>query len=501
MIEPMLKDEEADADLAPDVAPSSENLNAEGNLNTEGMADVIAHVGGQISTLAVNIADTSGTVSDVAGAMAKQSDAFAEVYSSAEEIAVANVQLSDVLSQATNIADGVQQGLKTTTASVEDIFTAASSDITAMAKSADTVNNEFAGVKEKLSEVYDYSESIQKIASETQMLAINAGIIATRAGEAGKGFSIIAGSVRELAVQTSEVSKNITSRLNALEATVTELLKHGEINSKLAAEAVVRSEKIDEEFGRFREFGDQVDTLTASIGEIVGPVKRNSELCGQIIETMGTLNNEVKVNTSALSDTSNKFDTLVSFTEEMILLIEQSGVETEDSHIIRHCVDAANRTTAIFEQALTDGKIGMSALFDENYQPIAGSDPQQVRTQFTEFTDRVMPDIQEAFLEIDERIVFCAAIDRNGYLPTHNHIYSKPQSSDPVWNAANCRNRRIFNDRTGLAAGRNTKPFLMQTYRRDMGGGVFSLMKDLSAPIFVRGKHWGGIRVGCKIAG
>jgi methyl-accepting chemotaxis protein len=89
-------------------------------------------------------------------------------------------------------------------------------------------------------------------------------------------------------------------------------------------------------------------------------------------------------------------------------------------------------------------------------------------------------------------------VDRNGYLPTHNRKFSKPQGADPVWNAANCRNRRIFNDRTGLAAGRNTRRFLLQTYRRDMGGGNFVLMKDLSAPIFVRGRHWGGLRLGYR---
>jgi methyl-accepting chemotaxis protein len=76
--------------------------------------------------------------------------------------------------------------------------------------------------------------------------------------------------------------------------------------------------------------------------------------------------------------------------------------------------------------------------------------------------------------------------------------YSHPQGSDPVWNSANCRNRRIFNDRTGLSAGRSTRPFLLQTYRRDMGGGHFVLMKDVSAPIMVHGRHWGGFRIGFK---
>ena len=86
-------------------------------------------------------------------------------------------------------------------------------------------------------------------------------------------------------------------------------------------------------------------------------------------------------------------------------------------------------------------------------------------TRFTDFTDQVLPALQEPVLDFDKRIAFCAAVDRNGYLPTHNAVYSQPQGGDPVWNAANCRNRRIFDDRTGLSAGRSTKPFLLQTSR------------------------------------
>ena len=49
------------------------------------------------------------------------------------------------------------------------------------------------------------------------------------------------------------------------------------------------------------------------------------------------------------------------------------------------------------------------------------------------------------------------------------------------------------------AAGRSVEPFLVQTYRRDMGGGHFVMMKDISAPITVRGRHWGGLRLAVKI--
>jgi len=119
-------------------------------------------------------------------------------------------------------------------------------------------------------------------------------------------------------------------------------------------------------------------------------------------------------------------------------------------------------------------------------------------TDYVDFTDRVLPPIQDPTQKSDPRIVFCVAWARTGYLPTHNPNYRHPQGKDPVWNSANCRNRRLFNDRAVKKVAANTKPFLLQTYRRDMGGGNFVLMKDLSSPIFIRGRHWGAFRMGFK---
>jgi methyl-accepting chemotaxis protein len=108
----------------------------------------------------------------------------------------------------------------------------------------------------------------------------------------------------------------------------------------------------------------------------------------------------------------------------------------------------------------------------------------------------LLPSIQEPLLELDPRMVFAAAVDRRAYLPTHNRKYSHPQRrNDPVWNVAHCRNRRIFDDRAGLAAARNTRPFLIQSYMRDMGGERMVRLKEIDAPILVHGRHWGGMRL------
>jgi methyl-accepting chemotaxis protein len=46
----------------------------------------------------------------------------------------------------------------------------------------------------------------------------------------------------------------------------------------------------------------------------------------------------------------------------------------------------------------------------------------------------------------------------------------------------------------GKRCGSHNLPFLIQTYRRDTG----EVMHDISSPIFVRGKQWGGFRIGYK---
>jgi methyl-accepting chemotaxis protein len=194
----------------------------------------------------------------------------------------------------------------------------------------------------------------------------------------------------------------------------------------------------------------------------------------------------------------DRAEALISRSESMVQAVVSLGGATSDSALIALVRASAAKIGTLFAQAIEAGTIAEAALFDTRYRPIPGSDPQQVMAAFTRFTDNVLPAIQEPVLDLDPRVVFCAAVDRNGYLPTHNNKFSHPQGDDPVWNAANCRNRRIFSDRVGRSAGASVADFLLQIYRRDMGGGQFALMKDLSAPIIVNGRHWGGLRLGFR---
>jgi methyl-accepting chemotaxis protein len=176
------------------------------------------------------------------------------------------------------------------------------------------------------------------------------------------------------------------------------------------------------------------------------------------------------------------------------------SIHDENTEFVTRAMEAGDAVTKIFESAVERGDISIDDLFDENYIKIEGTDPVQHRNRMLDWADRALPEFQEAFLARDNRLAFSVCIDRNGYLPVHNKIYSQPQrSGDVAFNIANSRNRRIFNDAAGLAAGRNIRSYLIQSYARDMGNGKTVMMREIDVPIRVKGRHWGGFRTAYKI--
>jgi methyl-accepting chemotaxis protein len=175
-------------------------------------------------------------------------------------------------------------------------------------------------------------------------------------------------------------------------------------------------------------------------------------------------------------------------------------IHDENTEFVTRAMEAGVALTKIFENGVTSGAISVEDMFDTEYVEIPGSNPMQYRSKILDWADRALPPFQEAFLARDKRMAFCAMIDQNGYLPVHNKIYSHPQRpGDVTWNTANSRNRRIFNDPAGLAAGRNLRAYLVQSYARDMGNGNTVMMREIDVPIRVKGRHWGGFRTAYRL--
>ena len=347
-------------------------------------------------------------------------------------------------------------------------------------------------VQGTLSAAHTDNQLIATIASQVNTLAINAKIEAARAGESGRGFAVFAEAINELSKQTQEAANQISKNIETLTNWISTLGHEASTIAKHASDVLSQAENTDDALVRVEGAVRKTDTQVQRISEHAEQMKTAMI---EFTPALSQIEDAIGGTSSGIAQTHDRVFRLIDTSETIVQATARLDSTSVDAPFIDTVLQIASDISKAMEMAVDSGQITLPGLFDRTYRSIPGTDPAQVLTEATALLDTILPPIQEPALEFHPTVVFCAAVDVNGYLPTHNKKFSHPPSEDPVWNMANCRNRRIFDDRVGLKAGRNREPFLLQVYRRDMGGGTFKMMKDLSAPLFVQGRHWGGVRL------
>jgi methyl-accepting chemotaxis protein len=427
-------------------------------VNAAGEPDLraaVQSIGKQASSVGRDAAEVRGLLDDASKVSARQAQAVLALAGQLGEVTRAQQAIGDV--------------------------TAGSLEAVGRARDAvEAVGTEVSGIVDTLREVAAAASEITQIALQTRLVAFNASVEAKRAGEAGRGFGVVADAVKDLASKVEGSSKAIMSTVGVLDTRIEAL-----------------SREIQVKPGEVRQggFHKALADVEAGVASITAAATQSREICGGVNVQMGAMQSEIQQTTAALDSAMRRSEAFLKVSEHLIELVAECGIETEDTPFIQAAMEAAAQIGKLLEDSLRTRTISATDLFDENYRPLSGTNPAQHATQFIELADRLFPQVQERVLALSPKVVFCIAVDRNGYVATHNKKYCHPQRGDLAWDTANSRYRRIFNDRTGLASARNQRPFLLQTYRRDMGGGQFVLLKEAAAPITVQGRHWGGMRL------
>ena len=178
-------------------------------------------------------------------------------------------------------------------------------------------------------------------------------------------------------------------------------------------------------------------------------------------------------------------------------IVDQQGQSLETQLLERGRIEAlvgAKLIGKVMDEAIDNGVFSVKDAFDANYVPIPGFDPEKYHTRYDAYLDKAILAMEDEFLQ-DDSVVFAVAVDVNGYLPTHNTRYQQPITGDQQKDLVGNRTKRIFNDPVGIRAAQNLEPLLRQVYSRDTG----ETMWDISSPIMVKGKHWGGFRIGFSL--
>lgn len=344
-------------------------------------------------------------------------------------------------------------------------------------------------LNEKSNRIQGVTSVIQGIAEQTNLLALNAAIEAARAGDQGRGFAVVADEVRQLAGRTAQATGEVAETLDEIRSDTSLIVSRIEALAESVDEGLASVESVGERLHRIREQSDQ---LEQRVVQMAANDEHNDASLQQMFHAIAALRDQISESDVSVESLAVQAGKLMELAEEANAAYAMSSDASYHQFFYQQARAGADRIGALFEKALAEGHLREAELFDRHRKPIPDTNPPKYSCGFDRFTDEHLPSIQESIKGAHPGLVFAIACAPDGYVPTHNREFASPPSGNPEVDLVKSRSKRLFNDRTGARCGSHTEDMLLQTYRRDTG----EIMHDLSVPIFVHGKHWGGFRLG-----
>src|SRR4029450_5545442 len=356
-----------------------------GPMATLGLEEItenaVRAVAGDCGSLSIECSDVAGYVAGVSGRIgehlkmldqleevtARLNDDQSRVSDSTDEARLLSEQAKAKLEAGRAAIDGTIDGFKGLTELVVQL------------------GERMAGVASAMNQVQTVSSTIVTIARKTNMLALNATIEAARAGDAGRSFAVVAAEVKKLAHDTRAATSKIASTLGELTreaSAVTSEIKTG----------VERSRAAQAGFGQISDTVKEVTEIVSMVDSQTEGIAHSTSLIQTSVDRMkaglSDFAGDARDNGGQLIKAQKRLSHLEMLSNNMLDTLANSGADIDDTPLILVAQETGQEIAQVIERAIAEGRIAIDDVFDTEYEPIEGTNPQQYLTRFCDFADK-----------------------------------------------------------------------------------------------------------------
>ena len=251
--------------------------------NFNNVINTVKHSAEQVSTAANEVLIGNN---DLSQRTETQASSLEETAASMNEMASAIKESAESVAQSTSMVSDAKESLNKAGTIIEDSV------------------NKMNDVYESSSKIMDITKLIEGIAFQTNILALNASVEAARAGEQGRGFAVVASEVRNLAQNTQESVKSITS-----------LITDSNDKIKLAAASVQESQTI------FNEILEKMDRASSIMDRINIAAQEQEKGIDQVNIAISNMDASVQKNAALVSEATSASESLLSEANDLLKAI------------------------------------------------------------------------------------------------------------------------------------------------------------------------------------